>query len=145
MLVIRLRRIGKKKKPTYRLVVAERTMPVEGKFVEDVGYYNPHTKAAGLKKDEILDWLKKGAKPSNTVAKVLIKEKIKHDSVVVVKRHRKPKIKEEKVEKPAASVSKEPAALEPATEDQTASVPTSTSQESADETPEQQSETAPTA
>jgi small subunit ribosomal protein S16 len=91
MLVIRLRRIGKKNKPTYRIVVAEHSFPVDGKFVADLGFYNPHTKQVGLKKAEALDWMNKGAKPSNTVAKIFEREKVKHPSVVVIKKNKQPK------------------------------------------------------
>lgn len=103
MLVIRLRRIGKKRKPTYRLVVAEHTFPVSGQYVADLGHYNPHTKAVGLKKDETTEWLNKGAKPSNTVARLLEKEKVKHSSVVVVKKNKKPRVKGEEKKAPAAA------------------------------------------
>lgn len=93
MLVIRLRRVGKKNKPSYRIVVAEHSFPIDGRFVADLGFYNPHTKTAGIKKDEAIDWMKKGAKPSNTISKILEKEKVKHSSVVVEKKNKKPKAK----------------------------------------------------
>jgi small subunit ribosomal protein S16 len=105
MLVIRLRRIGKKNKPSYRMVVAEQSMPVDGRFVEDLGFYNPHTKTVGLNKEKTLDWLKKGAQPSNTISRILEKEKIKHKLVTVVKYHKKPKKSEEKVAKPEVTQS----------------------------------------
>lgn len=104
MLVIRLRRIGKKNKPTYRVVVAEHSYPINGKFTADLGFYNPHTKSIGLKVEDIKLWLTKGAKPSNTVARLLTGEKIKHPSIVFEKRNRKPKSeKTEKAEKPVAA------------------------------------------
>lgn len=96
MLVIRLRRIGKKNKPTYRVVVAEHTWAAAGKFTVDLGFYNPHTKEIKVDKETVLAWLKKGAKPSNTVAKLLQNLKFKHASIVVVKRHKKAKVAEEK-------------------------------------------------
>jgi small subunit ribosomal protein S16 len=101
MLVIRLRRTGKKNKPTYRVVVAEHSYPINGKFTADLGFYNPHTKSIGLKIEELKVWLSKGAKPSNTVARLLLGEKVKHPSVVFVKRSRKPK--SEKAAKPIAA------------------------------------------
>ncbi len=108
MLVIRLRRIGKKNKPTYRVVVAEHSYPINGKFTADLGFYNPHTKKIGLKLEDITVWLGKGAKPSNTVARLLKNEKVKHPSIVVTTRNRKPK-----TDKDAA---KAPKAAAPATE-----------------------------
>lgn len=110
MLVIRLRRVGKKNKPTYRVVLAEHSYPVNGKFTADLGFYNPHSKSIGLKIEEIKLWLSKGAKPSNTVARLLLNEKVKHASIVFEKRNRKPK--NEKTEKPAAAAPAESATEE---------------------------------
>lgn len=135
MLVIRLRRGGKKNKPTYRIVVAEHSFPIDGRFVADLGYYNPHTKAVGLKKEEVSEWMTKGAKPSNSVAKILEKEKIKHGSVVIVKKNKKPKKAEEApapaAPAPVAEASSEEAPAE-ATEQATEEVAT---QEVAEESP----------
>lgn len=115
MLVIRLRRVGKKNKPTYRIVVAEHSFPVDGKFTADLGFYNPHTKAVGLKKEEAVNWMNKGAQPSNTVARILEKEKVKHGSVVVIKKKKQPK---------KAIEPKEPKATQsPASEDTGETVP----------------------
>lgn len=108
MLVIRLRRTGKKNKPSYRIVVAEHSFPIDGRFVEDLGFYNPHTKNTGLDKEKAIEWMKKGARPSNTVAKVLENEKVKHGSVLVIKKSKKPKKTAQ--EKPAAPVASAPAA-----------------------------------
>ena len=73
MLKIRLRRIGKKKTPFYRIVVADSRMPRDGRFIEQVGYYNPVSQPKELKLDEdkIFEWLKKGAQPSDTVRSLL--------------------------------------------------------------------------
>ncbi len=78
MLSIRLSRIGKKKKPFYRVVVIERTRPRDGRFVEIVGTYDPLKKPAELKLDgdRIKHWLGKGAQPSDTVRSFLRREKI---------------------------------------------------------------------
>jgi small subunit ribosomal protein S16 len=104
MLVIRLRRVGKKNRPSYRVVVAEHSYPVNGKFTADLGFYNPHTKQTAVKADEAKVWMDKGAKPSNTVAKLLEKEKIKHAMVTVVKKSKKAKKKvEDKPTAPAAA------------------------------------------
>lgn len=78
MLSIRLSRIGKKKKPFYRVVVIERTRPRDGRFVEIVGTYDPLKKPAELKldADRIKHWMGKGAQPSDTVRSFLRREKI---------------------------------------------------------------------
>jgi small subunit ribosomal protein S16 len=83
MLKIRLTRTGKKKKPTYRIVVAEHQNPIQGKFTEIVGHYDPFTKKVVLNKEKVLSWMNKGAKPSNTVAKLFKKEGIEHKSIVI--------------------------------------------------------------
>lgn len=66
---IRLKRMGAKKSPFYRLVVADSRAPRDGRFIEEIGYYNPLKNPIELKIDEekALDWMLKGAKPSDTV------------------------------------------------------------------------------
>ena len=73
MLRIRLSRIGKKKQPAYRLVVADQRAPREGAFLKIIGHYNPRTEPVTLvvKEDEAVYWLQKGAQPSETAAKLL--------------------------------------------------------------------------
>ena len=69
MLTIRLARIGKKKRPFYRVVVTEKTRPRNGRFVEIVGTYDPQKKPAAVQLDSerVQYWLSKGAQPSDTV------------------------------------------------------------------------------
>jgi len=66
---IRLKRIGAKKSPFYRLVVADSRFPRDGRFIEEIGYYNPAADPSVLqvKEERALDWLAKGAQPSDTV------------------------------------------------------------------------------
>jgi len=85
MLVIRLRRTGKKHDPNYRIVVTDQRKSVYSPYIEMLGQYNPQTKGIVLDKEKALEWMKKGAQPSNTVAKILQKEKIEHSSIVVKK------------------------------------------------------------
>lgn len=75
MVKIRLRRDGAKKAPFYTLVVADSRFPADGRFIEKVGIYNPMTEPALIQVDneKVLDWIKKGAKPTET-AKALIKK-----------------------------------------------------------------------
>lgn len=70
---IRMRRMGAKRKPFYRIVVADSRAPRDGRFIEEVGYYNPVSQPKELKLDEdkIFEWLKKGAQPSETVRSLL--------------------------------------------------------------------------
>lgn len=133
MLVIRFRRIGKKNKPTYRLVVAEHSFPIDGRYTADLGSYNPHSKALTLKKYETVEWLNKGAKPSNSVARLLEKEKIKHKLVVVIKKKRSPKkVAEEKAEPKAEAPVEETAAEETAVETPAAEETTGTTTEASE-------------
>ncbi|MBR5280389.1 MAG: 30S ribosomal protein S16 [Clostridia bacterium] len=77
MLKIRLRRIGAKKAPFYRIVVAESRYARDGRFVEEIGTYNPLVDPAEIKVDleKAEDWMKKGAQPTDTVKVILKKAK----------------------------------------------------------------------
>lgn len=70
---IRLKRMGAKKDPFYRIVAADSRYPRDGRFIEALGYYNPTTKPAEVKIDAelALKWLKNGAQPSDTVRNLL--------------------------------------------------------------------------
>ena len=69
---IRLKRMGKKKAPFYRIVVADARSPRDGRFIEELGYYNPTKDPSVFKIDEELakKWLGNGAQPTETVAKL---------------------------------------------------------------------------
>lgn len=75
MVRLRLTRCGKKKQPTYRLVAADGRSPRDGRFIEILGHYNPRTEPPTVmfKEDRVLDWLKKGAQPSESVKLLLVK------------------------------------------------------------------------
>jgi small subunit ribosomal protein S16 len=66
---LRLKRMGAKKDPFYRIVAADSRFPRDGRFIENLGYYNPTTKPAEIKIDAelALKWLRTGAQPSDTV------------------------------------------------------------------------------
>ena len=72
-LKMRLRRMGQKKAPFYRVVVADSRSPRDGRFIEEVGYYNPTVEPSVIKFDEELTkkWLSQGAQPTDRVAKLL--------------------------------------------------------------------------
>ena len=72
---IRLRRMGQKKAPFYRVVVADSRYPRDGRFIEEIGYYNPITEPAEIKIDaeKAKKWIANGAQPTDTV-KVLLKK-----------------------------------------------------------------------
>ena len=75
---IRLTRIGAKKAPFYRVVVADGRYPRDGRFIEEIGYYNPMTEPAEVKIDaeKAQKWIKNGAQPTDTVKALLKKSEI---------------------------------------------------------------------
>lgn len=75
MVKIRLRRVGAKKKPTYRIVVTSSTSPGNGKFLEILGHYNPRIEPNTLviNEERALHWLQRGAQPTPTTARLLTK------------------------------------------------------------------------
>lgn len=72
---MRLRRLGAKKAPFYRVVVADSKFPRDGRFIEEIGYYNPTTDPATINIDgeKAKKWLSNGAQPSDTVKNLLAK------------------------------------------------------------------------
>lgn len=70
---IRLKRMGQKKSPFYRIVVADSRSPRDGRFIEEIGYYNPNTDPSVVKFNEeaAKKWLATGAQPTETVGKLL--------------------------------------------------------------------------
>jgi len=103
MLVIRLFRVGKKNQPAFKIVVTDKRKPPRaGRFVEEVGFYDPFKKEKVLKGERIKYWLSVGAKLSDTVHNLLVSEKIIEGRKIDV--HKKAKKKAEKEappEKPA--------------------------------------------
>ena len=113
MLSIRLFRTGKKNQAFFKIVVTDKRRPPRGgRFVEEVGFLNPLTKEKRLKKERIKYWLSAGAKPSDTVYNLLIKEKILEGKKIPV--HKKKK-KEEEAKKETSVPVPAPVAKEEAT------------------------------
>ena len=76
MLSIKLKMIGKKGQRSFRVVVQEARSKLRGKFIEDLGWYNPHSNKVEIKKDRVLYWLKVGAQPTETVSQLLKKDRV---------------------------------------------------------------------
>ncbi len=76
MLKLRLKRGGRKRQPTYRLVVMTNSTRRDGRPIDEVGYYNPITKEFNFNSDKIVNWLKQGVKPTLTVKNLLKKSNI---------------------------------------------------------------------
>jgi len=79
MLKLRLKKIGRKRQPSYRLVIMPSKRRRDGRAIEQVGYYSPITKEVNLKTEKIIYWLKVGAKPTETVSNLLKKSNIIQD------------------------------------------------------------------
>ena len=121
---LRLKRMGAKQRPFYRIVAADSRSPRDGRFIETVGTYNPITTPAQINIDEekALKWLANGAQPTDTVRNLLSDKGImkKYAESKVKKTAKAPK--EEKVEKPAAKKTTAKAtATKPAAKKSTAS------------------------
>lgn len=69
--VIRFARYGAKGKPFYRIVAADKQFPRDGRYLETLGTYNPKDKSNNIKKDRVEYWMSKGAKPSETVHRLM--------------------------------------------------------------------------
>lgn len=95
MVKLRLKRMGKKHIPLYKIVAADSRSPRDGRFIESVGHYNPHTEPMliTLKEDRVLYWLNSGAQPTETVKSLLRKE-----GVMMKYRLSKAKVSAEKIE-----------------------------------------------
>lgn len=116
MLRIRLSRTGRKNYPSYRIVVAEHSGPVKGKFIEILGYYIPTREQKVLEFDEkkIKEWIQKGAKPTDTVASLLKNEGVSGMDKYIEPRDKKRKKKKAEEEAPAEAT---PAAEDPTKEE----------------------------
>lgn len=77
MLAIKLKMIGKKGQRSFRVIVQEAKAKLRGKFVEDLGWYNPHSNQFEIKKERVLHWLKVGAQPTETMSQLLKKTRLK--------------------------------------------------------------------
>ncbi len=101
MLAIKLQRVGKKHQPSYRVVVAEKKSKMAAPPVEDLGSYNPFTKAAVINKEQVAYWMKAGAQPTVTAHNLLVEHGILSAPKIVVKM-RKPHAAEKAATAPAA-------------------------------------------
>lgn len=78
MLVIRMQRTGRKRQPSFRLIVQEKTRNPQSKSVEIIGFYNPRTKEKGFNQDRINYWLGQGVQPTDSVHNLLVNAGVIH-------------------------------------------------------------------
>jgi small subunit ribosomal protein S16 len=118
MLRIRFFRTGKKHQPSFKIVVTNKKNPPQGgRFVDEVGFWSPLTKERKIKTEKVQYWLSKGAKPSDSVYNLLVKEKVLEGEKIDVRKKSKKKKegsgeKEEKKEEKEARVEAGSAAAE---------------------------------
>ena len=152
MVRIRLRRVGKRKQPVYRVVVADSHSPRDGRFIEIIGQYKPLLNPSGITIDaeKALDWLRKGAQPSESVTALLKRtgiwstyvadrgpapKKVKRRKVAVA-----PAKAEAKADAPAPKPEAKPEPAETSPEPEIDATEDSTSEESPASTPEPEAE-----
>jgi small subunit ribosomal protein S16 len=100
MLIIRLFRTGKKRQPVYKIVVTEKkNAPAKGRFVDQVGFYNPITKERKIDKEKVEYWISKGAQRSDTVTNLLITENVIKEKKKIKHKKSKKKVEEKPKEK----------------------------------------------
>jgi len=97
MLAIKFKRIGKKHQASFRIIVSEKRSKVHGRFVEDLGWYNPVTGKGDVNNERTNYWLKVGAKPTPTVHNLLIRKGIIKGSKIAVHKVAKKKNGEKEV------------------------------------------------
>ena len=110
MVRIRLRRIGSKSKAFYKIIVADQRSPQKGKYLEEVGTYDPHTNPASVKLQEskISDWISKGAQPSESVYKIFNIAGFNNDGKIkplILKKNKSKKSSEQEVSSSVAEES----------------------------------------
>jgi small subunit ribosomal protein S16 len=124
---VRLTRVGSKKNPIWRVVVADQRSPRDGRFIETIGHYNPQTEPSTIVIDrERLDhWVARGAQPSGAV-KQLVKAQSKAPPAPVVEAEAAPEAEaasEPTAEEPTAEAGGEPVAAEPSSDDEAPAEP----------------------
>ena len=145
MLKIRLKRLGAKKAPTYRVIVINSTTKREGKPIEELGYYNPKTKDMKLNKEHAEAWISKGAQPTETVKYLIANCNAdgslnykKKETVKLSKKALAKKAAEEEAKKAEAEAKKAEAEAKKAAEEAPAEAPAeeAPAEEKAEETTE---------
>ena len=105
MLMLKMQRIGKKKQPSYRIVVQEKRSKLNGASIDDLGWYNPRTKKSEILVNRVDYWMKVGAKPTPTVHNLLVREGAVKAAKIPVYKH-----VQKKAENADAAVESAPAA-----------------------------------
>lgn len=113
MLTIRLRRVGRRNQPSYRVVITEHTTAAQGNYLEAVGHFNPRTHQLTVDQDRILLWLSRGAQPSERMAKLLTGQGMKHKLLTLPDYSRKPQHTPKKAAPAAPATAKSDSKITP--------------------------------
>jgi len=97
MISIKLRPVGKRKQISYRIAVMEKKSKLKGKFIEDLGWYNPHTNKFAIRNERAKYWVSVGAQPTDSIHNILVDAKISDGSKISLYK----KSKKAPIEKPA--------------------------------------------
>lgn len=136
MLVIRLFRTGKKNQPSFKIVVTDKKNPPKGgRFVEQIGFYNPKTKEKVLNAERAKYWISKGAQPSATVHNMLVKEGVLEKAKMPKHGKSKKPVEAPKEEKKEEVLKEAPAPVEEKKEEAPAPVEEKKEEAKADEKP----------
>jgi small subunit ribosomal protein S16 len=126
MLVLRLKPVGKKKQISFRVTVGEKRSKLNGKVLEDLGFYNPHTDKFSLKTERVKYWLSNGAQTSDTVHNVLVNAGVIEGPKIKIKLRKSKKgaeaVAEVKSEAPVAPVASAESVVEKVSEESVAPV-----------------------
>jgi len=101
MLAIKLKRVGKKKQASFRIVIAEKRSKMGGRFIDDLGFFNPHTDKFEIDKEKTSYWLKVGAQPTDSVFNLLVKAEILKGPKRAVHKKKKTEEQQTKQEQPS--------------------------------------------
>lgn len=139
MLALKLSRFGKKKQPSFRLIVLEKSKDPWGDYLENLGHYDPRAKKAVFNAERINYWISKGAKPTDSVHNLLVTSGVLKDkkrAITKISKKRKAKLEKETGEKAAAEKAKQEKAEAAKATAESAEIKSEIPAESAVETPE---------
>ncbi len=106
MLSIKLRPVGKRKQISYRIAIMEKKSKLKGKFIEDLGWYNPHTNKFAIKNERAKYWVSVGAQPTDSIHNILVDAKISEGPKISLYKKSKKIPVEKPVEVPVLEVEK---------------------------------------
>ena len=135
MLAIKLKPIGKKKQISYRIAVMEKKSKLKGKFIDDLGWYNPHTDKFSIDLEKVGKWLSSGAQPTDSVHNILVTAKALKEPKIPL--HKKSKQEPKPAEEVKSEAPTPPAETQEAVSPETAPTETPKEEPAVEENPAQ--------